>query len=85
MGCGSVADFGHLPAIGRCSEFELVGLFDPVPGRAATYAAKFGGTTRVQCFSTLVPQESLSRWARQPGKDRFLPTHSKMLGINQFI
>ncbi|MDH4387088.1 MAG: hypothetical protein QE269_00005 [Fimbriimonas sp.] len=43
MGCGSVADFGHLPAIGRCSEFELVGLFDPVRGRAASYSAKFGG------------------------------------------
>ncbi len=43
MGCGSVADFGHLPAIGRCSDFELVGLFDPVPGRAASYASRFGG------------------------------------------
>lgn len=43
MGCGSVADFGHLPALGRCSAFELVGLYDPVPGRADAYAAKFGG------------------------------------------
>ena len=44
MGCGSVADFGHLPAIGRCSDFELVGLFDPVPGRAQAYASRVGGT-----------------------------------------
>jgi predicted dehydrogenase len=44
MGCGSVADFGHLPAIGRCSDFELVGLYDPVPGKAKSYADRFGGS-----------------------------------------
>lgn len=44
MGCGSVADFGHLPAIRRIPELELVALYDPIPGRAEAYSAKFGGT-----------------------------------------
>ncbi|MBI1333039.1 MAG: Gfo/Idh/MocA family oxidoreductase [Armatimonadetes bacterium] len=43
MGCGSVADFGHLPAIQRIPELEIAALFDPVPGRAKMYAEKFGG------------------------------------------
>jgi predicted dehydrogenase len=47
MGCGSVADFGHLPAILSTPGLELVALFDPIPGRAATYAEKFGGIPHV--------------------------------------
>src|SRR5437868_3241771 len=43
MGCGSVADFGHLPAIRSTPDLEIVALFDPVPGRAEAYAQKFGG------------------------------------------
>ncbi len=43
MGCGSVADFGHLPAILRTPELEVAALFDPVPGRAEAYSQKFGG------------------------------------------
>ena len=43
MGCGSVADFGHLPAIQRIHELEIASLFDPIPGRAKSYAEKFGG------------------------------------------
>jgi predicted dehydrogenase len=42
MGCGSVADYGHLPAILNIPELELVALFDPVPDRAATFASRFG-------------------------------------------
>lgn len=44
IGCGSVASFGHLPAIHRTSGIELVALFDPMPGRAESYAAEHGGT-----------------------------------------
>ena len=43
MGCGSVADFGHLPAIIHTPGLELVALFDPIPGRAQAYSEKFGG------------------------------------------
>lgn len=43
MGCGSVAEFGHLPAIAATHDLELVALFDPAPGKAEAYAAKFGG------------------------------------------
>ena len=43
MGCGSVADFGHLPAIKSTSDLEIVALFDPIVGRAESYAEKFGG------------------------------------------
>ena len=43
MGCGSVADFGHLPAISSTAELEVVALFDPVAGRAESYSEKFGG------------------------------------------
>ena len=28
IGCGSVADYGHLPAIGEVKEVELIGLAD---------------------------------------------------------
>jgi predicted dehydrogenase len=54
MGCGSVADFGHLPAILKTPGFELVALFDPVPGRSQEYSEKFGGipcTTTDEFFS----------------------------------
>jgi predicted dehydrogenase len=43
MGCGHVAEFGHLPAIQETAGLELVALHDPVPGKAADYAARFGG------------------------------------------
>lgn len=43
MGCGSVADFGHLPAIRSTPGLEIVALFDPSPGRAIAYSEKFGG------------------------------------------
>lgn len=43
MGCGSVADFGHLPAIQRTHGLEITALFDPIPDRANSYAQKFGG------------------------------------------
>lgn len=43
LGCGSVASFGHLPAIHKTPGFELVSLYDPVPGRAQLFANEFGG------------------------------------------
>jgi predicted dehydrogenase len=42
IGCGSVADFGHIPAILRTSGLELAALYDPQKGRAQKYATKFG-------------------------------------------
>lgn len=43
MGCGNVAEFGHLPAILSTDGLELVALYDPAPGKAAAYAERFGG------------------------------------------
>lgn len=43
IGCGQVAEFGHLPAIISTSGLELVALYDPVPGRAEEYSRRFGG------------------------------------------
>jgi predicted dehydrogenase len=42
MGCGAVADFGHIPAILSVKGLELVSLYDPIPGRATACAAKWG-------------------------------------------
>lgn len=42
MGCGVVADYGHIPAILSTPGLELAAVFDPSPGRAATCALKFG-------------------------------------------
>jgi hypothetical protein len=41
MGCGSVADFGHGPAIKQIPGFELVAAFDPNPEAVQAFAAKF--------------------------------------------
>jgi predicted dehydrogenase len=49
MGCGAVADFGHLPAILRTPGLELVALYDPLPNRAKEYSDKFGG---IPCTTT---------------------------------
>lgn len=43
IGCGSVAEFGHLPAIKATAGLDLVALLDPLPGRAEAYAHRFGG------------------------------------------
>jgi predicted dehydrogenase len=42
MGCGVVADYGHLPAIMDTPGLELAALMDPDPARLALVAAKFG-------------------------------------------
>ncbi len=42
MGCGAVADFGHLPNIVNTPGLELVALFDPNEERLNATAAKFG-------------------------------------------
>jgi predicted dehydrogenase len=43
IGCGQVAEFGHLPAIVSTHGLELVALYDPAPSKAEAYAARFGG------------------------------------------
>jgi predicted dehydrogenase len=43
MGCGNVAEFGHLPAIAAVPDLDLVALYDPIPARSEANAAKFGG------------------------------------------
>ncbi len=42
VGCGEVANFGHLPAIVSSGEYQVAALFDPNEERLATTAAKFG-------------------------------------------
>src|SRR5580704_19229536 len=42
MGCGSVADFGHLPAIKSTEGLELYSVFDPDFGRALEMQRKYG-------------------------------------------
>lgn len=42
MGCGVVADYGHLPAIVQTPGLQLVGVFDPVRESAERAGAKFG-------------------------------------------
>ena len=42
MGCGVVADYGHLPALGRTPGLEVHALFDPDAGRRAAAAKRFG-------------------------------------------
>src|SRR4051794_18254950 len=42
MGCGVVADYGHLPAIVRTPGLELVSVFDPVAANAQREADRFG-------------------------------------------
>lgn len=48
MGCGQVADFGHLPAILETPELELVALYDVDLQRAQALSTKYGG----RAFST---------------------------------
>lgn len=42
MGCGSVADFGHLPAIKSTEGVELLAVYDPDFDRALAAQRKFG-------------------------------------------
>lgn len=42
MGCGTVAGYGHLPAIRRTPGLHLAALFDPDAGRLREAAARFG-------------------------------------------
>lgn len=44
MGCGVVADYGHLPAIVRTPGLELTAVFDPVAEHAEHAATRFGTT-----------------------------------------
>jgi len=40
MGAGDVANFGHAPAIEATEGLELAAVYDPVPGKAADFAAR---------------------------------------------
>jgi predicted dehydrogenase len=42
VGCGVVADYGHIPAIDRNPHTELVGFADPDPQRREAQSAKYG-------------------------------------------
>lgn len=53
MGCGSVADFGHVPAILATEGLELAALYDPDQARLDAFLAKFGprfATTHEDAF-----------------------------------
>ncbi len=41
VGCGSVADFGHMPAMLRTPGLEIAGYFDPNPERVEMFQTKF--------------------------------------------
>jgi predicted dehydrogenase len=41
MGCGTVADYGHIPTIQATDGLELVALFDPNPARLEAMQTKF--------------------------------------------
>ena len=42
VGCGVVADYGHIPAIDRCERAELVGFADPNQERREKQAERYG-------------------------------------------
>lgn len=42
VGCGEVANFGHLPAIASNPQYQVAALFDPSDERLAITAGKFG-------------------------------------------
>ncbi len=42
VGCGTVADYGHIPAIARSRRAELVGFADPDASRRQVQADKYG-------------------------------------------
>jgi predicted dehydrogenase len=42
MGCGTVAGYGHLPAIKECGAFELASLYDPDEQRLNAAQERFG-------------------------------------------
>jgi len=42
VGCGVVADYGHIPAIHRAAEAELVAFADPDPQRRGQQADRYG-------------------------------------------
>jgi predicted dehydrogenase len=42
VGCGVVADYGHIPAIHRCPDARLAAFADPNPARREAQAKKYG-------------------------------------------
>ena len=42
MGCGAVAQYGHLPAIQQVPDLTLHAIYDPVAANLAAAQAKFG-------------------------------------------
>ncbi len=53
MGCGTVADYGHMPAILRTPGLQVVALFDPVAHAVTAMGGKFnvaGQFTNVNAF-----------------------------------
>ena len=42
MGCGTVANYGHLPVLEASETLDIVALFDPDPGRLEAASKKFG-------------------------------------------
>lgn len=46
MGCGAVAEFGHLPALASTSDLSVVSLFDPSAERVNAVGDRFGIANR---------------------------------------
>lgn len=57
MGCGHVADFGHIPAILETPTLELAALFDPDQARVSAAGNKFGIKTATTLESEFFAQD----------------------------
>jgi len=59
IGCGSVADYGHLPAIGEVAEVELIGLADLNEQHLREQAGKYGVKHTFTDYRDLLRMEDL--------------------------
>jgi myo-inositol 2-dehydrogenase / D-chiro-inositol 1-dehydrogenase len=59
IGCGDVAEHGHLPALMRNNQFRLTAVCDVDPARAALLAKRGGGVTAYTDWRQLLNREQL--------------------------
>lgn len=57
IGCGSVAEFGHIPAIKETPGLELVALLDPIRERVDAFGDRFGVAGRFTSQSQFFDQK----------------------------
>ena len=59
IGCGDIAETGHLPALLHHPRFELVALCDIRPDRAALLSGQAGGAESLTDYRTLLSREDI--------------------------